>query len=79
MAREPTAAEALFPHLPHRADDAAKRQDRRPAPSEQPSLAIAMYGHLSPAPPPKVRPALHIRASESVRYGAGYVGYLARR
>jgi hypothetical protein len=73
MAREPTAAEALYPHLKDRP---------APAPSPQPrpsDLARAMFPRLqgaSPAPPPKVRAALNnIRTTQAARYGAGYESY----
>jgi hypothetical protein len=48
---EPTAAEALYGHLPSQKDNAAKQQQR-------PSLAEAMWPRPKPKPPNPYRESL---------------------
>jgi hypothetical protein len=45
----PTAAQALFPHLPHRSDDVAKRQGSA-------TVAEAMWPSLGQQPKPPSNP-----------------------
>jgi hypothetical protein len=76
MGREPTAAEALFPHLPHRTDD--KRQDKTTFQPRNP-MAEALYPKLAAVSKPpalKTRNALtKIGTTEAATYGAGYEAY----
>ena len=48
--REPSAAEALFPHLPRGTPDVVQRPERNE------SVAAAMWPSLVPKPPPPTNP-----------------------